>query len=610
MIGLFGAWSADRDEAVDVADLAARHPPTIDVSVRAATGGAVGLASHPGSRCRSAEDDGDVAVVVTGEFFEPALPGGPAPAAAERLLSMYRSGRLEDLSSVNGQFAAAIYDRSKHELVLVTDRLASVPLHYWGDTRGFTFASHVYVLLGDGRIPRRADPAALAQLFTLQRTLADRTPVAGIRAVPAATVMRVNRRGTSVRSYWQLRWRHPDFSERQGAELLADALRQAMSRQSDGPDVGLLLSGGLDSRLVLAASSRRPKCWTTASFEDNPELALARAVAGVLGAEHNTILVDPAATLGFQDATTRDGDGMFPASTSVAAFMPTVAAGSRIALTGHGLDYMLRGYYLPTRFMSIGGSKTRLPILASLPEGSDAASLFNHLRQGPPRRTIERIVLRHRADFWFSSQIETIANWLAPWFGSDQPLDAWDAFILSQVSKHYAFTSMAAVRSHVDLRIPAFDNAVLDLYLAMPPAWRVSAAMTQMAMKRLSPEAARLRNANTGFRADLDSRVEILALAGRGALRRLGILRRPETPTDSHSAGSWQNLSALFRRDPAHRQRFAGIRSRLDGLAFGLLDPGAVAACIDEHLEGTADHTKLLRQLLTHDSWVRVFGIT
>jgi asparagine synthase (glutamine-hydrolysing) len=609
VIGIFGAWVRDPTRPVDLTGMAGRHPAALDVTTTGAAGAALGLAAHAGSRCRSMADDGIVSVVVTGEIYNAGAIEASAPDAAALILSLYHAGRIEQLSQANGLFAAALYDRSAHRLLLITDRLASVPLHYWMDDGGLAFASHIYVLLSDSRIPRRADAAALAQLFTLQRTVSDCTPVSGVRALPAATIMQVDREGTGLRPYWQLRWRRPDFNEREGAERLASAMRQAMARQSDGPDVGLLLSGGLDSRLVLAAAERSPKCWTTASFDGNPELALARNVAHVLGAEHHTLLVDPAETLTIQDETTRDGDGMFPASTSVAAFMPAVAKGSGISLTGHGLDYTLRGYYLPARFVTLGSSKTRLPLLAPLPARPGAEILFSHLRQGPPRRTIERIVRKHQTEFWFSSQIDTIRAWLAPWLDSDNPVNAWDAFILAQVSKHYAFTSMAAVRSYTDLRIPAFDNDVLDVYLAMPPEWRISAKMTQAAMQILSPRAARLPNANTGFRADLDARLEIGALFGRALLRRFGILRRPSAPSDSHSTGSWQNLTALFRDDPAHRKHFTEIRGRLDALTFGLLDADAVAACIDEHLDGSEKHTKLMRQLLTHDSWVRVFGV-
>jgi len=143
----------------------------------------------------------------------------------------------------------------------------------------------------------------------------------------------------------------------------------------------------------------------------------------------------------------------------------------------------------------------------------------------------------------------------------------------------------------------------------MPPSWRVSGRLVHKAMRLLRPEAARLPNANTHFRADLSPWLEVTALFIRAALRRVGLLNRPTLPSQSHSAGSWQNFDSLYRFDPAYRQRLLDIRQRLDALSFGVLSANGVAACIDEHLEGRAKHTKLLRQLLTHDAWVRRFGI-
>lgn len=611
MIGVFGEWRADPAAPVDLSAMQARHPPRLDTFVHGAAGAAIGLAAHRGSRCVSVarEPGGLVDVVVSGEIFGPELIDPEAGSAAALILRLYRAGHLERLAAANGQFAAILHDHAAHRVVLVTDRLASVPIHIWSDAAGCVFATQTYALLGVRRIPRRANPAALAQLFTLQRTLADTTPIAGVRALAAATICTVDADGVAERAYWRLAWRRPDFDRTEGARRLAAAFRTALERQVDGADVGLLLSGGLDSRLVLAAAKQKPHCWTTASFAGNPELALARQVADLMGAGHRTVLVNPADTLAIQDETTRDGGGMFPASTSVAAFMPDVAQGSAISLTGHGLDYTLRGYYLPSRFLTLAGSTTRLPMLAPLPAGPDAGDLFARLRQGPPRAVVRDLVRPARREEWFAGQVETLQRWLGPWLQSDTPVNAWDAFILAQVSKHYAFTSMASVRSFTDLRIPAFDLDILNIYLAMPPQWRIEATMTQQALRMLSPELARLPNANTGFRADLNSWAEIAALLGRGLLRRSGLLGRPEVPSDAHSAGSWQNLTVLFRQDPAHITRFREIRARLDYLGFGILDADAMANCIDQHLAGAAKHTKLLRQLLAHDSWARVFEV-
>ena len=56
-----------------------------------------------------------------------------------------------------------------------------------------------------------------------------------------------------------------------------------------------------------------------------------------------------------------------------------------------------------------------------------------------------------------------LEHYLSHWLNSEFPENAWDAFIMNSVSQHYAFTSMMAIRDESVLRIPAFDNNILDI---------------------------------------------------------------------------------------------------------------------------------------------------
>lgn len=621
MIGIFGLMRADPAAPADAGQLAARLPNRYAIEMTPGPGAVLGRVSHDrgrgGGLAHSA--DGRWRAVACGEIFnadsfadlDGDTGGGEAENAAALILRLAEIDALDRLAEINGQYCAALYDRAEHHLILVTDRLATHPVHVWREGGETVFATQLHTLIGDPRIPRRADPAAIAQLFTMQRTVGRISPLAGVSALPAACIAEFDRDGVRERAYWRLAWRKPDFSMRQGADLLAIALRRAVDRQMRPNGVGLLLSGGIDSRLVLgAAGGEPPHCWTTASFADNPELATAKRIAVARRAKHTALVVDPSDTLDILDDTVIGSGGLYPASTPVSAFMPRVAEGCRVALTGHGIDYTLRGFYLPARFINVLGSRTRMPILRPIPHTVSGGDVLDNLRQGPPRTTVDRIVRAERRAEWWQGQAEAMQDALAPWLDSDEPYNAWDGFILHAVSKHYAFTSMMAVLAEVDLRIPAFDNEVFDIYLRMPPAWRCSGRMLQLALGKLAPDLAAMQNANTDFRADLHPWLEVAGLLGRGALRRLGILRRKSQPSASHSLGSWQNLGALYCQDPGHRQRFNEIRGRLDGLTVGVLDSDGLAACIDEHLGGRAQHTKLMRQLLTHDSWVRTFGIS
>jgi len=614
MIGLFGLFRADPAAPADAAPLARRHRAGYAIEAPAGPGAALGRAAHTHDAARGRAEEAGVSVVTLGDIYNArdfsARSGADEYDPAPAVLALYRAATLDRLKDANGQFCAAIYDRPAHRLTLVTDRHALFPLHVWRRDGEAVFGTIIYAMLGDERIPRKADPAALAQLFTMQRTIGGYTSVAGIEALPAACIWEVDRAGVRERRYWKLAWRAPDFDRAGCSRALDEAMRAAVARAVAGGRAGLLLSGGVDSRWVLGAAPRGSlACWTTASFAGNPELKLARQVAALCGAEHHPAIVAPEDTLRVHDDTVIESNGLYPASTQFSVFLPPVGAACHTLLSGHGLDYTLRGYYLPSRFLEIGGSRTRLPVLRAIPARPTGADVLKNLRQGPPRETIDRIVAPAQRERWWKGQEDAMQTVLAPWLDSDDPYNAWDAFILHAVSKHYAFTGMMSVRAAANLRLPAFDAEVMSVYLRMPPAWRCAGRPVQLALRALSPALARLPNANTHFAADLHPWGEIAALVSRGVLRRAGLAKRPVVPSSMHSPGSWQDIPGLFRDDPGHRARFKSMRANLDALGFGIFDLDQLGACIDEHLDGSRKHSKLLRQLLTHEAWVRLFGI-
>jgi asparagine synthetase B (glutamine-hydrolysing) len=614
MIGLFGLYRADPEAPAELGPLARRHRSGYAIAAPAGRGAALGRAAHKQDAARGLASTSGIRVVTVGDLYnrEALAPcdGVDAYDPAPAILHLYRTGALDRLADANGHFSAAIYDAPEHRLTLITDRHALHPLHVWHRERDIVFGTMIYTMLGDERIARKADRAALAQLFTMQRTVGRFTSVAGIEALPAACIWSIDRNGVRERRYWQLAWRAPDFDRERCSAALGQALRAAVQRAINGGHAGLLLSGGVDSRWILGVAPKGAlACWTTASFAENPELRLAQSVARLCDAEHHAAVAAPGDTLAVHDATVIESNGLYPASPQFSVFLPAAAASCQTLLTGHGLDYTLRGYYLPSRFLELGGSRTRLPALRPIPARPSGADVLYNLRQGPPRATIERIVTPGAHAEWWKSQEDAMQSVLAPWLESDEPYNAWDAFILHAVSKHYAFTGMMSVRAVANLRMPAFDAEVMNVYLRMPPSWRCAGRPVQLALRALSPELARMPNANTHFRADLHPWLEVAALVLRGGLRRIGLAARPEVPSAMHSPGSWQDVHGLYRRDPGHRARFAQIRANLDALNFGLFDLDQLRACIDEHLDGRAKHTKLLRQLLTHEAWVRLFGI-
>jgi asparagine synthase (glutamine-hydrolysing) len=161
------------------------------------------------------------------------------------------------LDRLAGMFAFALLETETGRCALVRDRLGIKPL-YLTDLPGggLRAASTLPALLAAGGVDTSVDPVALHHYLSWHSAVpAPRTILAGVRKLPPATVLIVEPDGTRrQREYWNpVHERGEERSPEQWRDALLDALRLAVRRRmvSDVP-VGVLLSGGLDSSLIVA----------------------------------------------------------------------------------------------------------------------------------------------------------------------------------------------------------------------------------------------------------------------------------------------------------------------------------------------------------------------
>jgi asparagine synthase (glutamine-hydrolysing) len=177
----------------------------------------------------------------------------------EVLLKAYHHWGDAFVDRLKGMFALAIAERDSGDLVLVRDRLGIKPLYTASIAGRLRFASTLPALLAGGGVDTSLDPVALHHYLTFHAVVpAPNTLLNGVRRVPPATLVRVARDGTTTESrYWEPSYLHdPSSDDMTGEEwsgAVLNALRVAVERRmvSDVP-VGVLLSGGLDSSLIVA----------------------------------------------------------------------------------------------------------------------------------------------------------------------------------------------------------------------------------------------------------------------------------------------------------------------------------------------------------------------
>jgi asparagine synthase (glutamine-hydrolysing) len=179
----------------------------------------------------------------------------------EVLLHLYQEEGERCVERLNGQWAFAIWDASKHKLFLSRDRFGVRPLYYTQADGQFLFASEIKALLACPEIDCTIDLKGLDQIFTFWVTVPPRTAFLGISQLPPGHSMVVQDGHVRIAAYWKLDLASKDVDScppvNQLAEelfvLLEDATKIRL--RSDVP-VGAYLSGGIDST-VIAAMARR-----------------------------------------------------------------------------------------------------------------------------------------------------------------------------------------------------------------------------------------------------------------------------------------------------------------------------------------------------------------
>ncbi len=229
----------------------------------------------------------------------------------EVILRAYAEWGEACVERLHGAFAFALWDGAKQRLFLARDRLGIKPLYFARTDKFFRFASNMQALLAAGDVNTSLDPIALHHQFSLHAVVPPPfTVLKGIRKLEQGTTLTIDAAGrTTERRYWSLAAQRPatPLSEQQWTEAIHAALRDAVKKRLEIADVkvGVLLSGGLDSSLLVALLAEQgvhDLMTFSIGFEDHPEekgheFEYSDAVADYFGTRHHKFSIPNAEVL-------------------------------------------------------------------------------------------------------------------------------------------------------------------------------------------------------------------------------------------------------------------------------------------------------------------------
>ncbi len=557
-----------------------------------------------------ANEDGTVWIAFNGELYnhselrtelERAGHRYRTHSDTETLVHAYEEWGPAFVRRLRGMFAFAIWDRPRRRMFVARDHVGIKPL-YWTRAGGaFVCASEVKALFAFPGVERRADPDAVVQHLTLRYAAAPRTLFAGIHKLPAGHSLTLELGDAKLERWWRAEY------EPKQTLTADDALAEVEQRltasvrshlMSDVP-LGALLSGGVDSGLVVALMSRlsdRPVQTFSVGF-DAPgaysELPFARRVADHCGTEHHELTVGAEDLLRELPSLVWHQDEPMSEPAAIPTYMVSRLARETVTvvLTGEGGDELFAGY----------------PKYAVEPVARRLAMLPGPLRDAFLSSVVDRLPFAFRKlqvvgrSARFRDEAERLAAWFAGFVGKERErllAPGLCAHAAAGVEPFRVALGDTAARSSldrmldVDLRVWLADDLLVKMdKMSMAASVEARVPLLDLPLiewaMRLGPEH------------------KIRGLEGKVLLKRLARKLLPVEVVDRPKVGFTVPLSPWFRGPLRALLADTLLADRC--LQRGWFDPASVRSTLDDHLAGRRDRARELWTLLTLELWHRTW---
>jgi asparagine synthase (glutamine-hydrolysing) len=519
----------------------------------------------------------------------------------EVIIHGYKQWGDDVLNHLNGMFGLAIWDVKHKRLLLARDPFGIKLLYYRIDGGCLYFGSEMRAVRARMGGEAEIDPTSVNLFLRYRFTPSPYTILKDVYKLAPGTKLIVQNC-----SYQVSRWYRfmptplsPPKSPREAAEELLALYKQAVRRHliSDVP-VGLLLSGGIDSGLLLALMNLNGNDWPTYAVGYGPtyagdELADAEDTARRLASKHTAVTLTRSV---FEEALPAIVESVEePIATSSIVPMYFVCQRARqdvkVALVGQGPDELFGGYlrHLGVRY---GALWARLPswirtpltsVVTALPRNPTLKRGVNSLANPDRMRRYQSVLSLlpgEQVDGLFREGLLGAGagdNILECWASMADLMSATDqlgGFQFLEVrstlpDELLLYADKLSMAHGLELRVPYLDKEIVEYVERLPANFKVRNGIRKWLHRKvcrtLLPEA---------------------------------ILRRPKRGFAVNVVDDWFRVAINNRM----------AETLLDGGSriYQYLRPAAVRALFEQHVSGRNDNHKILFSLVVFEEWLRV----
>ncbi|HXC36592.1 MAG TPA: asparagine synthase (glutamine-hydrolyzing) [Candidatus Acidoferrales bacterium] len=515
----------------------------------------------------------------------------------EVIIHGYKQWGTKVFDRLNGMFGVAIWDVKRKRLIVARDPMGIKLIYYRLANGTLSFGSEIRPVLAADNARPEVDPVALHLFLRFRYTPSPLTIFQGVRKL-APGAMLIVENGECREERWY-DFRPEPFSnppdDREATEELFELYRAAVKRHllADVP-VGILLSGGLDSGLLLALMNEHGRNWPAytigygKTFADD-ELADAAETASLLGARHSQVQLDQAEFEKALPDIVRFLEEPVAASSIVPMYFVCRRARQdvKVALIGQGPDELFGGYKrhlgvqygsywrgMPNGVKALAASVvSRLPRNETLKRGvqslgvSDRLTRYQDIFSLVPATTVDGLFRDANGHF------RGLVEFLEPLKAQMENLDELGGFQLMEIRSSLPdellmYADKLSMAHSLEARVPYLDRTVVEYAQRLDASYKIRGGERKWLHRRVCEK--------------------FLPRA---------ILNRKKRGFAVNVVDDWFNASAKGRM----KELLLDEKSAM----YSLLDPKPVKRLLAEHQSRRQDNHKLLFSLVMFEQWLR-----
>lgn len=518
----------------------------------------------------------------------------------EFCLHAYEEYGKEFIKHLNGAFVFAILNLKTGQVLVVNDRYGFRVHHFACEGNSFYFTPEAKGILQVPGFKKELNEEAVAEYFALGEFWSGRTFFKGVNALPPASILTFDGAKKSIEQYWEFHY-EPDYkkSEKEFVDELVKTLSNATKRRLESNlRHGVTLSGGLDSRSVLASvpdEARKNIRACTFGSEDCDETMIARQVTRAMAVkEHKIYNVNANMLLKNAKKEIWHTEG---SCTMGVAFGNPILKQFRehadIIFDGYAMDLTLGGSYLKNDYLSSQDDSKLKELLRKKRLFADeelaqllSSKMYDKVKDVPKKS--------------FDDEYAKVK--------SKHPGNRSDEFAMKT---HVTQNNVGdiSVRNFIEIAHPSSDNEFLDLLLKIPPEWRLDHRIYRKFLIKLSPEMANIKYNTTMVKPKSPIFMWKLGLIynfGKELLKKkLFSLSRGKI--NLRNRRSYVDYDGWFKHDPEWKAFFEALILSRDSHICKYLNQEYVRKLYHEQASGKKNNVLKLFQIANFEMFLRLF---